>query len=239
MGHQLLLAVRHTAAAARLQRHRRHSTTQPRPPLRPKPPRKPRHHLDRRRNRHGNVRHLLNSRMGRAIRTLNGARLVGDSVGIDTARLSRSVSSSPHCMPASRASCSRISNASSAPRHSNLGASIDYLFMVIIGGAGSLWGAPLGATLVVVLRDQFNDWIPRITGRVGDFETSGIQPRCHLAAAASTRRFAAAARTPEPRPASERRLSTAMAGEANDSNTVMVGEGPPSTSSNEIPKSAD
>ena len=42
--------------------------------------------------------------------------------------------------------------------------------MVIIGGAGSLWGAPLGATLVVVLRDQFNDWIPRITGRVGDFE---------------------------------------------------------------------
>jgi branched-chain amino acid transport system permease protein len=33
-----------------------------------------------------------------------------------------------------------------------------------------LWGAPLGAALVVVLRDQFNDWIPRITGRAGDFE---------------------------------------------------------------------
>ena len=51
-----------------------------------------------------------------------------------------------------------------------LGASIDYLFMVIIGGAESLWGAPVGAALVVVLRDQFNDWIPRITGRAGDFE---------------------------------------------------------------------
>jgi branched-chain amino acid transport system permease protein len=42
--------------------------------------------------------------------------------------------------------------------------------MVIIGGAGSLWSAPLGAALVVVLRDQFNDWIPRLTGRTGDFE---------------------------------------------------------------------
>jgi branched-chain amino acid transport system permease protein len=42
--------------------------------------------------------------------------------------------------------------------------------MVIIGGSESLWGAPLGAALVVVLRDQFNDWIPRLTGRAGDFE---------------------------------------------------------------------
>ena len=57
-----------------------------------------------------------------------------------------------------------------SPTPFSLGASIDYLFMVIIGGAGSLWGAPVGAALVVVLRDQFNDWIPRITGRVGDFE---------------------------------------------------------------------
>src|SRR3954449_296810 len=69
-------------------------------------------------------------------------------------------------MPRSRAFCSPISKGSSARRHSV----IDYLFMVIIGGAESLWGAPLGAMLVVVLRDQFNDWIPRLTGRAGDFE---------------------------------------------------------------------
>ncbi|MBS0562884.1 MAG: ATP-binding cassette domain-containing protein, partial [Proteobacteria bacterium] len=57
-----------------------------------------------------------------------------------------------------------------SPTPFSLGASIDYLFMVIIGGAESLWGAPLGALLVTVLRDQFNDWIPRLTGRAGDFE---------------------------------------------------------------------
>lgn len=103
---------------------------------------------------------LLDSRMGRAIRTLNGARLVGDSVGIDTARLSRSVF-------VLAALCAGVAGFLFAhfqrfisPTPFNLGASIDYLFMVIIGGAASLWGAPLGAALVVVLRDQFNDWIP-------------------------------------------------------------------------------
>ena len=113
---------------------------------------------------------LLDSRVGRAIRTLNGARLMGESVGIDTVRLSRSV----FVIAALYAGIAgflfahfqRFIN----PTPFNLGASIDYLFMVIIGGSESLWGAPLGATLVVVLRDQFNDWIPRLTGRAGDFE---------------------------------------------------------------------
>jgi branched-chain amino acid transport system permease protein len=113
---------------------------------------------------------LLDSRVGRAIRTLNGARLVGDSVGIDTARLSRAV----FVVAALYAGVAGFLFAHFqrfiSPTPFGLGASIDYLFMVIIGGAASLWGAPVGAALVVVLRDQFNDWIPRITGRVGNFE---------------------------------------------------------------------
>jgi branched-chain amino acid transport system permease protein len=113
---------------------------------------------------------LLDSRIGRAIRTLNGARLMGESVGIDTVRLSSTV----FVIAALYAGVAGFLFAHFqrfvSPTPFSLGASIDYLFMVIIGGAGSLWGAPLGAALVVVLRDQFNDWIPRITGRVGDFE---------------------------------------------------------------------
>jgi branched-chain amino acid transport system permease protein len=113
---------------------------------------------------------LLDSRIGRAIRTLNGARLMGESVGIDTVRLSRAV----FVIAALYAGIAGFLFAHFqrfvSPTPFNLGASIDYLFMVIIGGSESLWGAPLGAALVVVLRDQFNDWIPRITGRAGDFE---------------------------------------------------------------------
>jgi branched-chain amino acid transport system permease protein len=113
---------------------------------------------------------LLDSRMGRAIRTLNGARLMGESVGIDTVSLSRAV----FVIAALYSGLSGFLFAHFqrfvSPTPFNLGASIDYLFMVIIGGSDSLWGAPLGAALVVVLRDQFNDWIPRLTGRAGDFE---------------------------------------------------------------------
>jgi ABC-type branched-subunit amino acid transport system ATPase component/ABC-type branched-subunit amino acid transport system permease subunit len=113
---------------------------------------------------------LLDSRMGRAIRTLNGARLMGESVGVDTVRLSRTV----FVVAALYAGVAGFLFAHFqrfiSPTPFNLGSSIDYLFMVIIGGSESLWGAPLGAALVVVLRDQFNDWIPRITGRAGDFE---------------------------------------------------------------------
>jgi branched-chain amino acid transport system permease protein len=113
---------------------------------------------------------LLDSRIGRAIRTLNGARLIADSVGIDTALLSRSV----FVIAALYAGIAGFLFAHFqrfiSPTPFNLGASIDYLFMIIIGGAGSVWGAPLGAMLVVVLRDQFNDWIPRIVGHTGNFE---------------------------------------------------------------------
>jgi ABC-type branched-subunit amino acid transport system ATPase component/ABC-type branched-subunit amino acid transport system permease subunit len=113
---------------------------------------------------------LLDSRLGRAIRTLNGARLMGESVGIDTIHLSRTV----FVIAALYAGIAGFLFAHFqrfiSPTPFGLGVSIDYLFMVIIGGAEFLWGAPVGAALVVVLRDQFNDWIPRITGRAGDFE---------------------------------------------------------------------
>jgi ABC-type branched-subunit amino acid transport system ATPase component/ABC-type branched-subunit amino acid transport system permease subunit len=113
---------------------------------------------------------LLDSRMGRAIRTLNGARLMGESVGIDTVRLSRTVFVIAGLYAGVAGFLFAHFQRFISPTPFSLGASIDYLFMVIIGGAGSLWGAPVGAALVVVLRDQFNDWIPRLTGRVGDFE---------------------------------------------------------------------
>ncbi len=113
---------------------------------------------------------LLDSRMGRAIRTLNGARLMGESVGINTVQLSRAVFTIAAVYAGLAGFLFAHFQRFISPTPFGLGISIDYLFMVIIGGAGYLWGAPLGATLVVMLRDQFNDWIPRITGRPGDFE---------------------------------------------------------------------
>ena len=115
-------------------------------------------------------RNLLDSRQGRAIRALAGGRAMAESMGIDTARLALWV----FLIAALYAGLSGWLYAHVqrivSPTPFNLTSGIEYLFMVIIGGAGSLWGAVLGAGVVTVLRDQLNDWLPRLFGRPGNFE---------------------------------------------------------------------
>jgi branched-chain amino acid transport system permease protein len=117
------------------------------------------------------LHNLLDSRSGRAIRALADRRGMAEAMGIDTARLSRAV----FVIAALYAGLSgwlfvhfqRFIN----PSPFGLAPSIEYLFMIILGGAGWLWGAVLGAGLVTVLRDQLNDLLPRLLGRPGNFET--------------------------------------------------------------------
>ena len=47
---------------------------------------------------------------------------------------------------------------------------IEYLFMAVVGGAGSVWGAVVGATLITLLKQVLQDWLPRLLGRDGNFE---------------------------------------------------------------------
>lgn len=49
--------------------------------------------------------------------------------------------------------------------------SLDYLFMGVIGGVGHIWGAFVGAAFTTVLRDLLQDWLPRLFGRSGNYET--------------------------------------------------------------------
>src|SRR5208282_1355697 len=56
------------------------------------------------------------------------------------------------------------------PTPFGLNQGIEYLFMAVVGGAGSVWGAVVGATLVTLLKTQLQDWLPRLLGRSGNFE---------------------------------------------------------------------
>ncbi len=47
---------------------------------------------------------------------------------------------------------------------------IEYLFMAVVGGAGSVWGAVLGATLITLLKQVLQDVLPGLLGRTGNFE---------------------------------------------------------------------
>ena len=47
---------------------------------------------------------------------------------------------------------------------------IEYLFMAVVGGAGSVWGAVVGATLITLAKQLLQDWLPVLLGRSGNFE---------------------------------------------------------------------
>jgi branched-chain amino acid transport system permease protein len=116
------------------------------------------------------TRNLLDSRHGRAIRALNGGRLMAESMGVDTARTGLVI----FVIAAVYAGLAGWLYAQVQgyvnPTPFSLTAGIEYLFMAIVGGAGWLWGGVLGSLVVTVLRDQLNDLLPRLLGRAGNFE---------------------------------------------------------------------
>jgi branched-chain amino acid transport system permease protein len=116
-------------------------------------------------------RNLLDSRVGRSIRSLRGGALAAESFGVDTGRarilafvyagVLASVSGWLY------AHFQRAIN----PTPFNITVSIDYLLMAVAGGVGHLGGAILGAGLVTIVRDKLQDVLPALVGTQGNFET--------------------------------------------------------------------
>lgn len=113
---------------------------------------------------------LLDSRPGRALRSLRHGAQMAESMGVDTLRLRLQC----FVLAALLASVSgwlyahmqRAVN----PTPFGINASIEYLFMVVVGGAASLWGALLGAAVFAVLKDQLQSWLPKLLGADGNYE---------------------------------------------------------------------
>ncbi len=113
---------------------------------------------------------LLDSREGRAIRALKGGRVMAESIGVDTAR-SRMVIFIIAALQACAsgwlyAHMQRFVN----PNPFGLQMGIEYLFMTVIGGAGQVWGALVGAGVFTVLKQWLQDWLPKLLGQTGNFE---------------------------------------------------------------------
>ena len=113
---------------------------------------------------------LLDSREGRAIRALKGGRIMAEAMGVNTSR-ARMVIFLLAALQACAAGwlyahMQRFVNPT--PFGVNLG--IEYLFMAVIGGAGYIWGALVGATLITVLKQWLQDFLPQLFGSSGNFE---------------------------------------------------------------------
>jgi len=113
---------------------------------------------------------LLDSRPGRAIRALKGRLEMAEAFGVDAARL-KSVTFVYAALLACisgwlYAHLQRFVN----PTPFGVPMGIEYLFMAVVGGAGSVWGAVLGATVITLLKQVLQDLLPWLFGRSGNFE---------------------------------------------------------------------
>jgi branched-chain amino acid transport system permease protein len=113
---------------------------------------------------------LLDSREGRAIRALKGGVVMAEAMGVDTSR-SRMIIFIIAALHACAsgwlyAHMQRFIN----PTPFSLHAGIEYLFMAVVGGAGQVWGALIGAGVITVMKQWLQDLLPGLIGASGNFE---------------------------------------------------------------------
>jgi branched-chain amino acid transport system permease protein len=113
---------------------------------------------------------ILNSRSGRAIRALKGRGIMAESFGVDTARMKISVFLYAAFLAAISgwlyAHFQRYVN----PTSFSLNWGVEFLFMAVVGGAGYVWGAVIGAALITILKHSLQSILPKLLGQEGNFE---------------------------------------------------------------------
>lgn len=116
------------------------------------------------------IHNFLNSRQGRAVRALRTGKTLPEAYGANTLHLKMTA----FAIAAALAGLSgwlyaylqRFVNPT--PFGAHMG--IEYLFMAVIGGTGSIFGAVLGAGVVTVLKTKLQDVLPSLLGQTGNFE---------------------------------------------------------------------
>src|SRR5690606_18563110 len=116
------------------------------------------------------TRNLLASRPGRAIRALKSGQGMAESFGIDTARYKTIVFVYAALLACLSGWIYAHMQRAVSPSPFGLNYGIEYLFMAVVGGASSVWGAVVGAGLILTLKDQLQNVLPAIFGSSSNFE---------------------------------------------------------------------
>ncbi|CAN5464681.1 branched-chain amino acid ABC transporter ATP-binding protein/permease [soil metagenome] len=105
---------------------------------------------------------LLDSRTGRAIRALRRGHIAAEAFGVQTARAKLLVFIYAAVLAGLSGWLYAHFQRAVNPTPFGLNAGIDYLFIAVVGGAGYVWGAVLGAGIVVVLKEILQSSLPSI-----------------------------------------------------------------------------
>ncbi len=113
---------------------------------------------------------LLDSRPGRAMRALKGGATMAEAMGVDTAALRVTVFVLAALLASTSGWLYAHLQRAVNPTPFGLNAGIEYLFMAVVGGVGSVWGALLGAGLLTLAKDSLQSLLPKLLGGSGNYE---------------------------------------------------------------------
>ena len=114
---------------------------------------------------------LLDSRTGRAIRSLRTGALMAEAMGINTLRFKIGIFTIAALFASVSGWLFAHFQRTVNPSPFGLKMGIEYLFMAVLGGVGQIWGALTGALLTKLLEDQLQVLLPKLIGANGNFET--------------------------------------------------------------------
>ncbi|MFB9953440.1 ATP-binding cassette domain-containing protein [Rhizobium puerariae] len=116
------------------------------------------------------ARNLLDSRIGRGIRALRGGGQAAEAFGVNIVRAKLTVFVLAGVVAALSGWLYAHMQRSVNPTPFGLGMGIEYLLMAVVGGAGYVWGAIFGASIVLVLKELLQRFLPDIIGTTANFE---------------------------------------------------------------------
>jgi branched-chain amino acid transport system permease protein len=113
---------------------------------------------------------LLDSRPGRAIRSLKGGTQMAEAMGISTFRYKVTIFLIAALFASVAGWLLAHFQRTVNPSAFGLKMGIEYLFMAVVGGVGHVWGAIVGAGLVKLLDDYLQVALPALIGTSGSYE---------------------------------------------------------------------
>ncbi|NBS94842.1 MAG: ATP-binding cassette domain-containing protein [Betaproteobacteria bacterium] len=113
---------------------------------------------------------LLDSRPGRAIRSLKGGTQMAEAMGINTFRYKVTIFVIAALFASVAGWLLAHFQRTVNPSAFGLRMGIEYLFMTVVGGVGYVWGAIVGAGLVKLLDDWLQVALPALIGTSGSYE---------------------------------------------------------------------
>jgi len=113
---------------------------------------------------------LLNSRPGRAIRALKSGTVMAESFGINMGTYKTIIFVYAALLACLSGWLYAHMQRAVSPSPFGLNYGIEYLFMAVVGGSSSVWGAIVGSGLILVLKDQIQNVLPTIIKTTSNFE---------------------------------------------------------------------